>query len=305
VTASREPIEVDYRIRPAKQAERNLLCDLVARLDRLRPVTDFRYVGMGSIYFVDFALLHRLFGLTTMVSIEQREDIVERCRFNMPYAGIDLIEKSVGSALAELRSPQPTIMWLDYTGPTTSGRLEEIAVACGDLATPSAFFVTTDVTPGRAETRLADFRKHFGDRDAALIRSAADINRKKIAPLIWNYIDGAIRDAVRDRADHAQYQQLLHVRYADGAAMLTVGGLIYSADDDVGKCDFSSLDFVKEGDKAYELRVPKLTYRERAALDQLLPTGDLSAAPSGLEDEDVSDYARLYRHAPFYTDVQI
>jgi hypothetical protein len=301
----REPIEVDYRIRPAKQAERNLVSDVVARLDRIRPITDFRYVGMGSIYFVDFALLHRKYGIDTMISIEQREEIIERCRFNLPYDCIDIVEKSVASALPELRSDQPTIMWLDYTGKTDAGRLEEIAVACTDLATPSLFLVTTDVTVAREDERLAEFRRQFGDRDAARITTPADLNRKRFPPLIWSYIDGAIRSAVGDRTDDASYEQILHVRYADGAEMLTVGGLIYAADEDLAQCDFASLEFIPHGRDPYELRVPRLTHRERAALDRLLPGGDFGEAPNGLESEDIRDYAVLYRHAPFYVDVHI
>lgn len=304
MTRAREPVEVDYRIRPAKQAERSMLSDVVARLDRIRPITDFRYVGMGSIYFVDFVLIHRTFGIDAMTSIEQREEILERCHFNQPYECIDIMEKSVASALPELRSERPTIMWLDYTGKTDAGRLEEIAVACADLATPSFFAVTTDVTVAKEDDRLPEFRRDFGNRDAARITKPSDINRQKFAPLIWSYIDGAIRDAVGDRIDDAKYEQILHIRYADGAEMLTVGGLIYSGEN-LLKCDFDSLDFVRHGGDPYELRVPKLTYRERAALDQLLPDGDLAEAPAALEREDVDDYAKLYRHAPFYVDVHV
>lgn len=305
MSGTREPIEVDYRIRPAKQAERRLLCGVVARLDRLRPITEFRYVGMGSIYFVDFVLMHRLFGINAMTSIEERVEILERCRFNQPYECIDIVEKSVASALPELRSARPTVMWLDYTGKTDAGRLEEIAVACADLATPSFFAITTDVSVAREEERLAEFRQHFGDRDAARITKPADINRKKFAPLIWSYIDGAIRDAVGTRIDDAKYEQVLHVRYADGAEMLTVGGLIYRDDEELQKCEFGSLDFFHDRGESYDLRLPKLTYRERASLDRLLPDGDLSAAPAGLEEDDIKDYAKLYRHAPYYVDVHI
>jgi hypothetical protein len=111
--------------------------------------------------------------------------------------------------------------------------------------------------------------------------------------------------AVRERADRAQYKQLVHLRYADAASMLTVGGIIYGGSDDISVCDFDSLSFLGQGADAYELRVPRLTFRERAALDQLLPSGDLAAAPDGLEEEDIDAYAKLYRWAPFYVDVQV
>jgi hypothetical protein len=301
----REPIEVDYRIRPAKQAERNMIRELVGRLERMRPVTDFRYVGMGSIYFVDFAMIHRNFGIRDMTSIEQRQDILERCRFNKPYDCISILEKSVASALPYLRSASPTVMWLDYTGATDAGRLQEVAVAAADLAPPSLLFVTTDVTVPSEGERLAWFRKHFGNRDASRITAPAVINRKRYPLLMWDYLDAAFRDGVANRPGHAQYEQLLHVRYADGADMLTVGGLIYDDPEALSRCDFGSLPYVKAGREPYHLRVPRLTYRERAALDQLLPDGDLNGAPAGLEMPDVTAYAELYRYAPFFADVNV
>lgn len=302
---SREPVEVDYRVRPAKQAERAMIGNLVAHVGQVEPWSSFRYVGMGSIYFVDFVLMHRRFGIDDMISIEGRDEILERCKFNMPYGCITLFGGTVASALPELRSDQPTIMWLDYTGSTTEDRLEEVRVATGDLATPSLFLVTTDITVPREEGRVEWFRKCFGDRDSGSVTKASDLNRKKFPSRIWSYVDAAIRDGVSDRRDGAAYEQLLHIWYSDGAAMLTIGGLIYEDEDQLSAGEFGRLDFVRHGDGALKLRIPKLTYRERAELDRLLPAGDLGKMPVQLEDADLEAYASLYRFAPFYVDVQV
>lgn len=297
---------VDYRIRPAKHSERHLFADLVARLERLRPVADFRYIGMGSIYFVDFILMHRMFGIKDMLSIEDDRAIVDRCRFNAPYDCIEVVEDSVGSALPKLLEDlTPTILWLDYDSMLSAARLEEIRLACASLAPPSLIITSVNVHLESKEERLAKFRERFGERDLSRIKLPTDLNLKTFPALMWEYIDGAIKSGVGSRSDGVIYSQCLHMRYRDGAEMLTVGGLLCASPNDVKTCDFKSLPFVKEDLHPYDLRVPKLTYRERKALDALLPEGDLELAPPGLRKRDIAAYAELYRHAPFYVDIEV
>ena len=40
---------VDYSLRPAKFAERKMLCELFSRLPPFSPMQQYRYVGLGSI----------------------------------------------------------------------------------------------------------------------------------------------------------------------------------------------------------------------------------------------------------------
>jgi hypothetical protein len=109
-----EPREIDYRIRPAKNVERKMLLEICSRMARVQEMSSYRHVGMGSIYFVDFSLFHRAFGIDSMISLEGREGLMERCEWNRPFDCIEVRPTSVAAALAELRSDVPTIMWLDY-----------------------------------------------------------------------------------------------------------------------------------------------------------------------------------------------
>ena len=58
--------------------------------------------------------------------------------------------------------------------------------------------------------------------------------------------------------------------------MLTVGGLFVRTlhEQQLETADFASLDFVRQGDEAYSIDVPKLTHRETQYLDRLLPNND-------------------------------
>ena len=51
---SRSFERIDYSLRPAKHAERRMLCDVFRRLKPFGPVEDYVYVGFGSVWFSDF-----------------------------------------------------------------------------------------------------------------------------------------------------------------------------------------------------------------------------------------------------------
>lgn len=54
--------KIDYRLRPAKHAERVMLCDLLRRM-RFSSLESYQYVGFGSVAFVDFRMIHRALGI--------------------------------------------------------------------------------------------------------------------------------------------------------------------------------------------------------------------------------------------------
>src|SRR5690606_4978275 len=76
---------IDYSIRPAKYAERRMLCDIFRKLAAFEPVEHYRYVGFGSVWFADFMLFHRALGIRHMLSIEQAVGSRERFEANKPF----------------------------------------------------------------------------------------------------------------------------------------------------------------------------------------------------------------------------
>ena len=57
--------------------------------------------------------------------------------------------------------------------------------------------------------------------------------------------------------------------------MLTVGGIIYNGylADKFRLANFDQLDFYRNGEQPFEIKVPSLTYREIYQLESLLPSG--------------------------------
>ena len=59
----------NYSLRPAKNIERKMFCEVFARLSRISPLRSYRYIGFGANTFVDFTLFHQRLGITDMVTL--------------------------------------------------------------------------------------------------------------------------------------------------------------------------------------------------------------------------------------------
>ena len=144
---------VNYRLRPAKGVERRMMADAFLRLWPFGRVESYRYVGMGSVYFADFALFNTVCGFTHLVSIEDAEDLQtqNRFKFNVPLVSIEL--KCFSHSNVELPKLHwdnvRTICWLDYDGSLTRPVLTDIKLLGARMSPGSLLAVTVD-------TRLND-----------------------------------------------------------------------------------------------------------------------------------------------------
>jgi hypothetical protein len=121
---------VDYSVRPAKAAERKMLCDLFRRLEPFGRTDTYRYVGFGSIYFTDFQLFHQSLAISDMISIEKEESNWPRFKFNLPFRCVDLRLGHSNSILPSLDWEKRTLLWLDYDGKLTEEVLADLATFC-------------------------------------------------------------------------------------------------------------------------------------------------------------------------------
>ena len=81
---------INYQLRPAKSVERKMICSLIRQIQLSGGLTDFRYIGMGAKYFVDFMLIHHQFGTRNMISIEAQKELKQRYDFNKPLGFIEM-----------------------------------------------------------------------------------------------------------------------------------------------------------------------------------------------------------------------
>lgn len=310
---------VNYSVRVGKHVERQMILEVLQRLDRLPPrLGAYRYVGFGGIFFTDFLLAHRHLGITDMVSIEKSQ--TDRFAFNRPLSCIDLrfgaSTQVLPRVLGELRrSRSPAVLWLDYDGAVSTAVTADAALVAAEAQPLSVLLVTVNCEPLQdINARVQTLTTQLGDQMPPQITSGAQLGGWKLAEWTHRLVSGAVAEALVDRnlaltpGERVHYRQLFHFHYSDGARMLTVGG-VFHLPDQVALLDeaFSGLGQLRaSGDPALTLDVPVLTAREvRHLLEQLPPGASPTpvVASPGLPAADAQKFVDMYRHYPLYAEV--
>ena len=116
------------------------------------------------------------------------------------------------------------------------------------------------------------------------------------------------RNGARDPDNAIIYKQLFNFHYADGAKMLTVGGLLFDKGQSpqVSLCDFETLPFIRSDDDSYRIEVPCLTYKEIRHLDEQLPVDDCAKLDAhAIPVRDLRKYGRVYRYFPTFAEAEV
>lgn len=317
---------IDYRLRPAKQTERRMIAHALTLLLRLGNVDQYRYVGMGSISFLDFTLVHRILGISDMTSIE-RPDNIPRVRFNAPFKCINVVEGDSHNVLPALEFDRPTIVWLDYDGKITDAILGDISVLSKKLVPGSVLMVTLNCHVSSRTPTADELRRAAQSLERAVGRARLPNTFSPGLLAGWKYAEflsflcgQEIQRAVAERNalprgqaepeaqddERVALKQFMNFGYSDGAFMSTLGWFVdYRAQprqmfDRVG---FDSLPFFRSKKEPFVIRPPILTPREVRHLNEQIPeVGDEARSP-GLRREDVKRYLDVYRHFPTYFEV--
>jgi hypothetical protein len=171
--------------------------------------------------------------------------------------------------------------------------------------------VTLNVEPGPDAGRLSELRKEVGDDlIPEWVTSDADLGGSAMSKAIYEIISAFIANTLVQRngslEDKVRYKQLFHFRYADGARMLSVGGLLHavSVADEVAQCNLELLPHVVMDAEPFNIDVPNLTVRETLHLDAQLPAGT-PLAGEGVPEKELRAYERLYRFLPSFIDADL
>jgi hypothetical protein len=306
---------INYSIRPAKNIERKMFIEACRLLYPFGDLGSYAYVGFGSTFFSDFALVHRSLGINDLISIEKDTQNAERFEFNRPFNCIKLVFKTSTEALPkDVNWRKKTILWLDYDGRLTDSVLADISFFCDLAISGSVLIVSVQANPDR-KNRVAKLRMRV---DRAKI--PADINGDSLEEwgtadayyrIISNEIQSALtrRNGTRDADRKSEFNQLFNFIYADGAKMLTVGGILHEAGEReaFNECRLAEkLDFIRTGREPYQIAAPSLTLREIQHLDKQLPcSGDSGVAARGIPAEDIDHYRRVYRFFPRFAETEL
>jgi hypothetical protein len=321
---------INYSLRPAKAIERKMLCDAFRRLYPFDKIEDYQYIGFGSIYFSDFHLFHRSFGMEDMLSIEKDAYAEECFEFNKPFNCVRLDCRPASEVLSDIDWSSRAIVWLDYDGMLDEMVLSDLTSVVARARSGTFVIVSVNANVERdpddtirkeytADTgqpfdldayRLREARKRIGDAIPTEI-GGRDLRGKGLATVsrrvINNLIDEVLsaRNGTSPPEQKLKFEQVFNFLYSDGAQMLTVGGVIYAPEDEpkLHACAFNGLFFVRSSDEPYTIDVPCLTMKEMRHLNAQLPLiGGQPTPPPGVPPSDILKYKELYRYFPTFTE---
>jgi hypothetical protein len=312
--------KIDYNLRPAKQIERKMLCEAFRRLSFFQSVESYRYIGFGSFYFADFKLIHKSLGITDMMSFELESWKRKRFEFNNPFRCVKLRFGHSNDLLKTNWQNRRTILWLDYDSPLDKFCLRDVSFFCNNAVSGSVLLVTvdaqTEADPAKLVQQFSKFKDGVNDDDEReripFGTTAKDLTGWGTArvshKIIMNEIERVISERNLLAEDNFTFRQLFNFRYSDTARMLTVGGIIYS-DREYEKyraCNFArDLKFIRTGNDAYTIDLPRLTFREIRHLDSQLPISPSKLRSKGIKPRELRKYAKLYRWFPSFAEVEM
>ena len=295
---------ISYAQRPAKHIHRRMVVDSLRRLRAFSPVADYHYVGFGGMEFVDFELVHRELGIASMVSIEYDSANAARYRFNAPFADVDLRFDRASAVLPSLLDdPVLRVVWLDYEWPLNLEVLQDLGTALRKLVVGSVLLITVNAQgPKRAADRLQAFERNVDPSRVPSGATNASLGKWGWAEASYEVLMAEAASEVARRFDGAKFEQLFRFHYADGARMLTWGGILLGQANRPAYANaaFEELAQVRlAADDPYEIAPPLLTMREALHLNAQLPTSaPATLTAEGIPVRDLESYADLYRWYP-------
>lgn len=320
---------IDYSVRTNKNIERKMVFERLASLSSVFKFGDYRYVGLGSMWFVDFVMAHRLLGIEDLWSIEEANP--ERADFNRPFKCISVRPGSSNKVIREMADAdwaKSLVVWLDYDSAFDDDAKDDCRRLLERITPGSVLIVTVNGTKGgykpkgdpAAAKSINRLRELFGDAvpPTALSEGAADITADSfpevLSSTILNFMTQAVRTSGRSTEGYPdRFVPLFRLRHLDGAHMVTVGGAVVSWRQlqPLEQLTNLNVDALLAGGWLLQdiLDIVPITLKEKFALDRLLPSAeaDFAAAfaASGikLDQEQAVKYRRLYNRFPVFSEM--
>ncbi len=306
---------VNFGLRPSKSIQRQIVFGgirlLQSRLDLKEPV----YVGLGSIWFVDFVMAHKILSINDMISIEQDDIGYLRARFNSPFATVDVRRGSSSEVLPRLCedagvNARPWVIWLDYDrsfDEDASDDMRLIVESAPENSIVLATFNAAETKYGAANERPDRLKELFeGVVPEGLSKNQCKEHRmqRTLADLAVNFMKAIASEARRPGGFVPAFQ----IIYRDTAPMVTAGGVLPSeANRRLAESRIKATDWRCRPPAA--ITAPHLTIREAMALQSRLPDpagltrGVVQALGFDLEEEQIRVYERYYREYPSFAEI--
>lgn len=303
--------KIDYRVRPGKYAERLMMVEAFRRL-RFAAIESYQYVGLGSVYFSDFSLIHRSLGITKLVSIERAEHDKKRFEANVPFRCVELRWGDTATEIPKIDWSLRSIVWLDYDGRLDKSVLGDVRHVAAHAVSGTVLAISVQsrfdrvVDDNGDDASVDALKESLGEDRVPLGTKTSDLRGDGTGALFRDVLIEEISNTLRDRnagrhtGQAVRFKQFMNFRYEDGVRMMTVAVVFYDAGQEglVASCQFADLTFYREDERIFDIQIPKLTPREAMRLDSQLPCSfeDYEFAP--IPERDARQYSEIYRYFP-------
>ena len=305
---------IDYRIRPAKHAERYMLCDFMRRM-RFTHLDDYQYVGFGSIAFQDFRLIHKMLGVKAMISIEDvdpsAKDKQARFRENAPFGCVEMMFGNSATQLPLIDFAKPSLVWLDYDNPLSEGMAADLRLIGRNVAAGSFVAITfaaqmptaREYQPAEVERLIEQFPAYVPA--GAKASSFDGVRYAKFGrTVLTDALEKAIADADagKDQLERRYAKQVLFLQYRDGKVMATVAWLVMTQTMEQAYAEgrFDALPFFSAADAPFVIKIPFITPHEFRTLERAAPGFAPEAMPAWIPEGERNAFKASYRYLPHF-----
>ena len=322
---------INYSIRTNKNIERKLVFDLLKAVDPVFGFRDYRYIGFGSMWFVDFILAHRFLGISDMWSLEQ--SAFDRAEFNKPFQCIRVLEgysTPLIEGMLDSDWQKRAVAWLDYTGRFDDDVVQDCRRFLSRAAVGSVLIVTVNASrrsyvakaPGGVSiSSVETLRRLLGDSvgDPGLSGERQDVGELEFPGLLSkslvNFMTSVVRSSGRSSEDLPdRFVPLFEMHHEDQARMTTVGGIVTSwrhvAPLEAALKSSATELYAGNARLRQTLDLKPITMKEKIVLDRLLPenldqfVAAALAAGIKLSADQIEKYRPLYSHFPMFAETQ-
>ncbi len=309
---------VNYSLRPSKTIERQLVFESVARLRACENIDLSRqaYIGLGSVWFTDFNLAHRMLRIEDMVSIEKDDIGFKRARFNAPFSTVRVFHDDISTLLPSLYRDdiirdRPWLVWLDYDSEFDESSRSDISSLIEKSPENSILIATFNAHErnygGNASDRPDRLKDLFGSSvpdDLSKKSCKGEKMQTTLAKLALDFMTAKSIDVGRP----GNFIEAFNMPYRDGSPMVTVGGFLAAEETtEYANVVIQNQDWPCMPNKP--IVAPLLTAREASALQSKLPCNTgltrsiVQSLGFDLEEGQLEAFEKYYRHYPSFAQI--
>ncbi len=301
--------KINYLVRPAKQVERKLIIETLHSLNKVYNIKGYEYVGMGSLFYVDYKMFHKYLGIKLMISFEKEEDKIERFNFNRPYDFIKLKPGISTDILPTLDWKKDLIIWLDYDMPISLEIVNDIQIISNYIKKGGILIITLDAEVERFDVESYSEESNQIQERLNIIKKIlypyypSDVTKKDVTVktyplLLQNVIKNAIIEKTLTR--DIDFYQIFNFIYKDSTKMYTFGCIFEEDSQKVEDSGIYDLGFVSKDLNIVDIDIPILTPLEKLHLDKLIPDIKNKLTEFKMDKKKLKDYEQYYKYYPQY-----